>query len=325
MNTFWHLLAMPRSTLGARIRIGTSRPVHLCRGCIADHSRSEHANRANVTRRKSCILTPPVQTVFMSNDDIHAAKAAAGSSGGECVMSEFNVGFVIFPGITQLDFTGPFEVLSRLATPAAISIPSKFPQSKTHVIARTMLPVSSDRGLGIMPSCTFATCPPLDLICVPGGAGVVEALADAGTVDFIRRQGERATYVTSVCIGAFLLGSAGLLKGRRAATHWAYTDLLPLVGARHERGRIVRDGNVFTSGGVSAGIDFSLSIVAEIAGPEVAQAIQLAIEYDPSPPFDAGHPDKAPEAATALMVQRNAVAHLAIQQHLEKLRAANKV
>ena len=146
-------------------------------------------------------------------------------------MSNFDIGFVIFPGITQLDFTGPFEVLSRLGTPPSISAPSKFTQSRTHVIAKTMLPVSSDRGLSIVPSCTFESCPPLHLICVPGGAGVVEALADVETVNFIRRQGGQAQYVTSVCMGAFLLGVAGLLTGRRAATHWAYVDLLPLVGA----------------------------------------------------------------------------------------------
>ena len=195
-------------------------------------------------------------------------------------MSDFNIGFVIFPGITQLDFTGPFEVLSRLGTPPSVSAPSKFPQSRTHVVAKTMLPVSSDRGLSIMPKCTFDSCPRLHLICVPGGAGVVQALADVETVDFIRRQGEHAEYVTSVCMGAFLLGAAGLLKGRRAATHWAYFDLLPLVGASHEKARVVRDGNVFTSGGVSAGIDFGFRIVAELAGPEVAKAIQLGIEYD---------------------------------------------
>jgi cyclohexyl-isocyanide hydratase len=170
-----------------------------------------------------------------------------------------------------------------------------------------------------MPTCTFENCPPLNLICVPGGAGVVEALADVETVDFIRRQGGRAEYVTSVCMGAFLIGAAGFLKGRRAATHWAYVDLLPLVGATHEKARIVRDGNVFTSGGVTSGIDFAFSIVAELAGPEVAQAIQLGIEYDPSPPFDAGHPDKASKAATALMVQRNEKAHTGVQQELQKL------
>jgi cyclohexyl-isocyanide hydratase len=240
-------------------------------------------------------------------------------------MSDFNVGFVIFPGITQLDFTGPFEVLSRLGTPPSVSAPSKFPQARTHVVAKTMLPVMSDRGLAIMPTCTFETCPPLQLICVPGGAGVVDALVDAETVDFIRRQGTQALYVTSVCMGAFLLGAAGLMKGRRAATHWAYIDLLPLIGARHEKARVVRDGNVFTSGGVTSGIDFAFRIVAEIAGPEVAQAIQLGIEYDPSPPFNAGHPDKASEAAIALMVQRNDTAHMGIHQALEELDILGKV
>ncbi len=234
-------------------------------------------------------------------------------------MSDFNIGFVIFPGITQLDFTGPFEVLSRLGTPPAISVPSNFPQAATHVVSKGMSPVLSDRGLGIVPTCTFHDCPPLDLICLPGGPGVVEAIADAETVDFIRRQGGRARYVTSVCMGAFLLGAAGLLQGRRAATHWAYVDLLPLVGARHEKGRVVRDGNVFTAGGVTAGLDFAFRIVAEVAGPEVAQAIQLGIEYDPSPPFDAGHPDKASETATALMVHRNAPAHAGIRRELERL------
>jgi cyclohexyl-isocyanide hydratase len=240
-------------------------------------------------------------------------------------MSDFDIGFVIFPGITQLDFTGPFEVLSRLGTPPSLSTPSKFPQARTHVVAKTMLPVTSDRGLSIMPSCTFDSCPPLHLICLPGGAGVVEALADVETVHFIRNQGEHAKYVTSVCMGAFLLGAAGLLKGRRATTHWAYVDLLPLIGASHEKARIVRDGRVFTSGGVTSGIDFALTIVAELAGPEVAQAIQLAIEYDPSPPFDAGHPDKASEIARALMVHRNAMAHTGIQQGLEKLTILGRI
>ena len=234
-------------------------------------------------------------------------------------MSDFAVGFVIFPGITQLDFTGPFEVLSRLGTPPSISVPSRFPQATVHVLARTMQPVASDRGLGIMPTCAFDDAPPLDLVCVPGGAGVADALADGETVDFIRRQGAGARYVTSVCTGAFLLGAAGFLQGRRAATHWAYVDLLPLVGARHEKGRIVRDGNVFTSGGVSAGIDFAFGVVAEVAGAEVARAIQLGIEYDPSPPFDAGHPDKASGDATALMIERNRKAHDGIRQALQGL------
>ena len=177
-------------------------------------------------------------------------------------MSDFNVGFVIFPNITQLDFTGPFEVLSRLGTPPSTLVPSSFASARTYVVAKTMQPVASDRGLGIMPT--------------------VEAIGDAETVDFIRSPGACAQYVTSVCAGAFLLGAAGLLKGRRAATHWAFVDLLPLIGAVHENGRIVRDGNLLTTGGVIAGINSAFQIVAELAGPQVAQAIQLAIEYDPS-------------------------------------------
>lgn len=231
-------------------------------------------------------------------------------------MSDFNLGFVIFPGITQLDFTGPFEVLSRLGTPGSISTRSRFAQSKTHIVAKTTLPVTSDRGLGLLPTCTFDDCPPLDLLCVPGGAGVVDAVGDAETVAFIRRQGERAQYVTSVCVGAFLLGAAGLLNARKATTHWAYVDLLPLVGARYEKARVVRDGHIFTAGGVTSGIDFAFQIIAELAGPEVAQAIQLAVEYDPSPPFAAGTPDKASEAATTLMVQRNAAARAGLQRVL---------
>ena len=234
-------------------------------------------------------------------------------------MSEFNIGFVVFPGITQLDFTGPFEVLSRLATPPSMAEPSRFAHAQTYVAAKSMAPVESDRGLLLMPSCTFEDCPQLDLICVPGGAGIVEALADVETVGFIRRQAAGARYVTSVCIGAFLLGAVGLLRGRRATTHWAHTGLLPLVGATYEKARIVRDGNVFTSAGVSAGLDFAFAIIAELAGDDVAKAIQLSIEYDPAPPFDAGHPDKASEVATALMIQRNDVARIGIEQALSRL------
>lgn len=237
-------------------------------------------------------------------------------------MPEFNVGFVIFPGITQLDFTGPFEVLSRLGTPPSITEASRFPDAKTHVVAKSMLPVFSDRGLGILPTCAFDGAPPLDVICVPGGGGVLEALGDAETVAFIRRMGVGARYVTSVCVGALLLGAAGLLRGRRATTHWAYVDLLPLVGATHEDARVVRDGNVVTAGGVTSGIDFAFHIVAELAGKEVAQAIQLGIEYDPAPPFDAGHPGKAPEAARALMDHRNETARAGMRRALEALAVA---
>jgi cyclohexyl-isocyanide hydratase len=197
-------------------------------------------------------------------------------------MTDLAIGFVIFPNLTQLDFTGPLQVLHRL------------PDTRTHIVARTRDPVPSDCGLSLLPTATFEDCPALDLICIPGGAGVSGAITDRATVDFVRRQGERARYVTSVCTGAFMLGVAGLLRGRRATTHWAYTHLLPLVGATYEKARVVRDGNVFTGGGVTAGIDFALAVAAEVAGAEIAQRIQLSIEYDPAPPFDAGNPDSAP-------------------------------
>src|SRR5262245_25136541 len=197
-------------------------------------------------------------------------------------MASLTIGFVIFPNLTQLDFTGPLQVLHRL------------PHSKVQIVAKTPDPVPSDCGLSLVPTATFADCSPLDLICVPGGFGVSGAIADAPTIDFVRRQGERAKYVTSVCTGAFILGVAGLLKGRRATTHWAYTGLLPMVGATYQPARVVRDGNVFTGGGVTAGIDFALTVAAEVAGEAVAQRIQLSIEYDPAPPFAAGHPDRAP-------------------------------
>jgi cyclohexyl-isocyanide hydratase len=208
-------------------------------------------------------------------------------------MPLFNIGFVIFPDLTQLNFTGPLQVLSRL------------PQSATHIVAKSATPVPSDCGLGLVPTHTFANCPPLDLICIPGGSeGVAGIINDRETIEFVREQAGAAKYVTSVCTGAFVLGVAGLLKGRRATTHWAYTGLLPLVGATHEKARVVKDGNVITGGGVTAGIDFGLSVVAEIAGETVARKIQLGIEYDPAPPFDSGHPDKAPTLKSELLSAR---------------------
>ena len=232
------------------------------------------------------------------------------------------IGFVVFPGITQLDLTGPFEVLSRLATPPAIGARSPVTQVACDLVAKTLAPVVSDRGMGILPTATFADCPAVDILCLPGGAGVVEALDDGETLDFVARAGRGARYVTAVCTGAFLLGAAGLLAGRRATTHWAYVDLLPLVGAVPAPGRVVRDGNLITAGGVTAGIDFGLSVAAELAGPAVAQAIQLGIEYDPAPPFEAGHPGRAPAPARALMLARNAATREAIRQRLEGRGAA---
>jgi cyclohexyl-isocyanide hydratase len=219
-------------------------------------------------------------------------------------MTKFNIGFVIFPDVTQLDFTAPLQVLNRV------------PNARTHIVAKTLDPVPSDCGLGLVPTTTFEDCTRLDMICVPGGFGVVKAMTDRATVAFVKRQAAGARYVTSVCTGAFVLGMAGLLTGRRATTHWAYTDLLSRVGATFEKARVVWDGNVVTAGGVTSGIDFALQIAAAIAGDEAAQSIQLSIEYDPAPPFAAGHPDRAPlsirESVGAAFVKRRAAYETAL-------------
>ena len=217
----------------------------------------------------------------------------------------FNIGFVLFPNVTQLDLTGPLQVLHRL------------PQARAHVAAKSLEPVASDCGLSLVPTTSFAACEPLDLLCVPGGFGVSGAIADADTIDFVRRQAARAKYVTSVCTGAFVLGVAGLLRGRRATTHWAYTDLLPLVGAVHAQARVVRDGNVFTGAGVTAGIDFALSLAAEVAGSEAAERIQLSLEYDPAPPFTAGNPRLAPASVREGVSERFAARLATFRGELE--------
>ena len=217
----------------------------------------------------------------------------------------FNIGFVLFPNVTQLDLTGPLQVLHRL------------PEARAHVAAKSLEPVASDCGLSLVPTTSFAACEPLDLLCVPGGFGVSGAIADADTIDFVRRQAARAKYVTSVCTGAFVLGVAGLLKGRRATTHWAYTDLLPLVGAVHAQARVVRDGNVFTGAGVTAGIDFALSVAAEVAGSEAAERIQLSLEYDPAPPFTAGNPRLAPASVREGVSERFAARLATFRGELE--------
>ena len=197
------------------------------------------------------------------------------------------VTFVLFPGVTQLDLTGPAQVLSRL------------PGAEVQVAARYREAVATDSGFSLIPSTTFADALPGDILCIPGGHGVADALGDRQTTEFIAAQATGARWVTSVCTGAFLLGSAGLLEGRRATTHWAYAHLLSMVGARHEVARVVEDGNIITAGGVTAGIDFALTMVAREAGEGWARSIQLALEYDPAPPFDSGTPGVAGEACTA--------------------------
>ncbi|MGF6551972.1 DJ-1/PfpI family protein [Paraburkholderia youngii] len=204
------------------------------------------------------------------------------------------IGFLVFPKVQQLDLTGPHDVLASV------------PGATMHLVWKTREPVVSSNGLVLTPSVTFESCPPLDVICVPGGSGVTALLQDEQTIDFVRRQAASARYVTSVCTGALLLGAAGLLRGRRATTHWAFHSLLEPLGAIPTHARVVRDGNLITGGGVTAGIDFGLTVAAELAGVEEAQAIQLELEYAPAPPFDAGDPALAPQAVVELVRQRSA-------------------
>jgi cyclohexyl-isocyanide hydratase len=193
----------------------------------------------------------------------------------------FHIGLLLFPDITQLDMTGPYEVFI------------KFPDAKVHLVWKTREPVTAGGGMQILPTMTFADCPQLDLICVPGGAGMNPLLNDPQTLDIIRLQAKGARYVTSEGTGALVLGAAGLLKGKRATTHWMSHEMLATFGATPVAERAVIDGNVITGGGVTAGIDFALVVAAEAFGRDVAEAIQLGIEYDPHPPFAAGSPATA--------------------------------
>jgi cyclohexyl-isocyanide hydratase len=195
-----------------------------------------------------------------------------------------HIGLVLFPMMTQLDFTGPYEVFARL------------PDTVVHMVARTAEPVRTERGLLLTPVITFADCPALDVLVVPGGPGQHQAMQDEVLLEFLRSQGEQADYVTSVCTGALLLGAAGLLRGYRATTHWLSLPLLEVYGAVPVDARVVVDRNRVTGGGVTAGIDFGLQLAAMLRGEAVAQQIQLQMEYNPAPPFQSGSPATAPAA-----------------------------
>lgn len=215
------------------------------------------------------------------------------------------IGLLLFPNLTQLDLTGPFEVFAR--TPGAT----------VHLLWKTLEPVRDDRGLHLLPSKTLAEAPQLDVICVPGGPGQIDLMLDDEVLEFLRRQADGARWITSVCTGALVLGAAGLLKGYKATTHWASHDQLAMFGADPVQARYVIDRNRVTGGGVTAGIDFALALVAEMLGEDVAKAIQLSIEYDPAPPFNAGSPAGA--GAAVLDRMRGVMAPM-----LEKRLAASK-
>src|SRR3984893_10221979 len=204
------------------------------------------------------------------------------------------IGLVIFPKVTQLDLTGPVQVFSSV------------PGARLHLIWKRIEPVPSDSVLVLTPTTTFADCPQLDVICVPGGAGADDMIDDQEMLDFLRQQAKGAKYITSVCTGSLVLGAAGLLRGYRAATHWTAMDFLGAFGAMPTRTRVSVDRNRITGGGVTAGIDFALTLVSMLVDRATAEAIQLRLEYNPAPPFNAGSPDTAPPEMLERIRERNA-------------------
>jgi cyclohexyl-isocyanide hydratase len=204
------------------------------------------------------------------------------------------IGMLLFPRLTQLDLTGPFEVLTRV------------PGACVHLVWKTLEPVRADSGLTILPSTTLADCPRLDILVVPGGPGTDALLTDREVLDWVIVQAKTARYVVSICTGSLLLGAAGLLTGKRASCHWASRHMLAHFGAQPSDERVVKDGNVITGGGVTSGIDVALSVAAELRGQPVAEAIQLGVEYDPRPPFNAGSPRVADPSLVASVRERMA-------------------
>jgi cyclohexyl-isocyanide hydratase len=201
--------------------------------------------------------------------------------------ADFTVVFALYPRMTQLDFTGPYEVFRRL------------PGADCVLASASGGDLEADGGVTFTRVRRLAEIERCALICVPGGFGTIEAMEDQELLRQIRRLAMTARYVTSVCTGSLVLGAAGLLKGKRATSHWAWRDALSAFGATPDNARVVRDGNVITGGGVTAGIDFALTVMTEITGEDYAQSVQLSMEYAPEPPFNSGRPELAPPSILA--------------------------
>jgi len=217
------------------------------------------------------------------------------------------IGIVLFPRVTQLDFTGPLQVFSSV------------PGAQVHLIWKRIEPVASDSVMMITPTVSFADCPQLDVICVPGGIGTDDMVNDEEMLAFVKKQAEGAKFITSVCTGSLVLGAAGLLKGFRATTHWSAMEALAPFGAIPTKTRVCTDRNRVTGGGVTAGIDFALTLVAQMTDRRTAEAIQLRLEYNPAPPFNAGSPETAPAELFAAVQERMAPTR---QRRMENYRRA---
>ena len=202
------------------------------------------------------------------------------------------IAFLVYPGVTQLDFTGPAQILSRLG------------DSTVDYVWKAIEPVPTDAGFSILPTATFAEIEAADILCVPGGIACVDMMEDADVLAWVARIGSRATWLTSVCTGSLILAAAGLLTGYRAACHWAWREHLRLFGAEPVAERVVFDRNRATGGGVTAGVDFAFALTAAIRGEAHARLVQLALEYDPAPPFDSGSPERADQGLLAAYAKR---------------------
>jgi cyclohexyl-isocyanide hydratase len=213
-----------------------------------------------------------------------------------------NVGFLLYPHLTQLDLTGPAQVFAATRG------------MHLHFVWKDLQPVMSDAGFSLLPTQTFDSCPSLDILCVPGGPGQQRLMQDPVVLGWLDRQGQQAAWVTSVCSGSLLLGAAGLLRGYRAASHWNYREYLPVFGAVIDDARVVRDRNRITGGGVTAGIDFALQVVAAVRGEEEAKEVQLLLEYAPQPPFAVGRPESAGAELVARVRKRLAASVQALEQ-----------
>ena len=251
----------------------------------------------SLTRRQFSAAAAVAAAVARSPGDLLAQQTGGAPSAGAATgsphdmssmpahwMGSEEIAFLIYPQFTALDMVGPHHMLTSLMG------------AKVHLVAKTRAPVQSDTGLSVLPSMTFDECPrELDIICVPGGSsGTLAAMADEATMLFLKDRGSRAKYVTSVCTGSLLLGAAGLLAGYEATSHWATKGLLRIFGARPAEGRVVLDRNRITGGGVTAGIDFGLTLVGHLRDRQYAEGVQLMAEYDPKPPYSAGTPERAP-------------------------------
>ncbi|MGC9258518.1 MAG: DJ-1/PfpI family protein [Phycisphaerae bacterium] len=218
-----------------------------------------------------------------------------------------NIGALIFPGIDQLDFTGPFKVLSRL------------PGAEVHILWKTLEPVRDIHGLILTPTLRLADCPPLEALVIPGGPGQEEIMEDQEIIDFIRDRAKRVKIVLSVCTGALLCGAAGLLAGKAATMHWASLNLLHFFGAKPQQDRVVISGNLITCAGVTSGIDGALAAAAKLVGEKTAKLIQLAVEYAPEPPFDCGDIRTAPRSISVPVRQQFA------RISVKRLRTARRI